>query len=529
MKRIRPNCFALGALATVLAGCAATQAGERVSADTALSAEPFRPNIILVIVDDQGWGSTSVQMEDGNPLSRSDFMQTPNLERLAARGIRFSRGYAAHPNCSPTRYGLLTGKSPAKLQATDISRRFPGNDRYYQGNMLNPPTGEMVFREEEVSIAELIEANHPEYTYAHFGKWHIGDRGPEGAGFDAGDGPTQNAEGNAAIEDDPKLTFSLTERSIAWMEDQVAAGEPFYLQVSHYSVHTKTETLRETLAKYRALPMPERHNMPSYAAMSEDLDTGLGLLLDAVERLGIKDNTYVIYISDNGGYNYPMAANINGNLHGWKETIWEGGVRIPFIIAGPDVPVGQRDAMAVTTDIFPTIADWLGIETLPKGVEGGSLVPVLMDASLAGVERPVEHVVIHKPHYAWIKSAVPNSAIYDGDYKLIHFYEDGESLLFNLRLDPEETRDLSDDLPSVAATMETALFDYLESVDAGMPTPNPGFDPANDPAALYRPDMVRLRTEAYFINVHSTNRPFPVENLPEEVNVDDNPLVRDAQ
>jgi len=459
-------------------------------------AEAQSPNIVLVLTDDQGWGATSVLMDENVPQSRSDYIKTPSLEKLAARGMVFSQGYAPHPNCSPSRYSILTGKSPALLQMSDIVGRHKGP--FFEGNRVIPPPHVDDIADEEITIAEWIKQHRPEYATAHFGKWHINGGGPERHGFDADSGATGNREGKRD-DPDPKRIFSITKSGNEWMETQVKAGKPFYLQLSHYATHLALYSRKETLEEVEARTPGKRHNQAEYAAMAQDLDTGLGMTLDKIRELGIEDNTYVIYLGDNGSYPLPNPGNTNGPLHGWKATLWEGGIRVPFIVAGPGVSQGRSRERVVGYDLFPTIADWLGLGSVPDGQEGGSLAKVLSGEPNARVSRANPFLVFHFPHYQLQKGGQPSTALYQGDYKLIKFWETGDYHLYNLKKDLDESENLSKTDTNRTVRMSLLLDDYLRSIRAGIPTVNTQFDPKKDPGKQWADIKARLVEEPYFI------------------------------
>jgi arylsulfatase A len=461
------------------------------------AAPPATPNIILILTDDQGWGATSVQMDDREPASASDFIQTPNLEKLAARGLRFASGYAPHPNCSPSRCSILTGKSTALLKFTDIVGRNDGPP--YEGNKLIPPKHINAIPDAEVTIAELIKQNRPEYATAHFGKWHLKGGGPERHGFDLSDGETGNREGSQKVPGNPKRIFGITDRGNAWMAEQVRSGKPFYLQLSHYATHLGIEALESTIAKNTRRTPGKRHNQVDHASMAEDLDTGVGRVLDQVEALGITDNTYIIYVADNGTYPLPNPGNTNGPLHGWKATAWEGGIRVPFIIAGPGIQPGQSNTRVVGYDLYPTICDMLNIAGVPGGVEGGSLLPVLTGDRTGAVSRSQNFLVFHWPHYQLQKASHPATAIYQGPYKLLKFWETGELRLFDLTKDLDETNNLAGSMPDKAEELHEKLMAYLKEIDAGMPVVNADYQPDTDPGKKEWNIKQRLLDEAYFI------------------------------
>jgi arylsulfatase A-like enzyme len=463
----------------------------------AKSQNNISPNVILILIDDQGWGATSMISDRKIPDSASDFIATPNLKKLAERGVRFSHGYAPHPNCSPSRYSILTGKSPAKLGMTDIIGRNQG--KYYVGNKLIPPKHVNAISDEEVTLPEWIKKFRPEYVTAHFGKWHLAGGGPEKHGFDSSDGATGNRQGNAKIQDNPKRIFGVTDRANQWMERQVKSQRPFFLQISHYATHLGIEALEFTRKKVAARNPGKRHTHVDHAAMTEDLDIGVGQTLTKVKELGIEDSTYVIYLADNGTYPLPNPGNTNGPIHGWKATIWEGGIRVPFVIAGPNIRPGQCDERVVGYDLFPTICSWLNIKNTPNGIEGGSLVPLLLDQKYNRVKRLHDFLVFHWPHYQLNKASQPATAIYSGDYKLLKLWESGRVLLFDLEKDLAETNDLSEQLPDLTTDMENKLISYLREIHAGMPVKNLDYNAKIDPGKEYALIKEKLIKEPYFI------------------------------
>ena len=456
------------------------------------------PNVILILSDDEGWGATSVLMDPNVPESKSDFIRTPNLERLAARSVIFSNGYAAHPNCSPTRASIMTGKSPAALHLTDIIERHKGT--LYEGNKLVPAAHINGLPDEVITIAEMIRDQRPEYGTAHFGKWHLGNGGPAKHGFDESDGPTGNGAGNRNIKDNPKDIYGITSRGIKWMQEQVSAHKPFYLQLSHYATHEGIESKPETIEKVKKRKPGKRHNHVRFAGMSEDLDDGVGRVLKAVEDLGIGNNTYIIYLSDNGSQTFNTPGNINGPLHGWKATPWEGGVRVPFFISGPGIQHAYSKEAAVSYDLYPTICDWLGIKKLPAGIEGGSLVHALeQPAKTHTVKRANNFIVFHFPHYQLQKGSQPATTIMEGPYKLIRFYEDNSIFLFDLSRDLSESVNIAGKHPALVEKMKRDLENYLTGVGAALPTVNKTYDPETDPGKKFIANKQRLLHTPYFI------------------------------
>jgi arylsulfatase A len=496
-----------------------------------LAAEPApvrRPNIILILTDDQGWTGSSVQMAAQREDSRSDYHRTPNLEKLAGDGMRFSNAYAPAAVCSPTRHAIQWGKSPARLGITFNTGKTPRTNG-------------------SPAIAQLLKRVDPNYATGHFGKWHI-KLHPSEAGFDESDGRTGNDDGNlkgdldysrkwkalqaevdrAAGErqadpavadltsrkgdpaaqiklaellapddpkvakalqalptdkiapipftpDNPKRIFEVTQRSADFMERQVAAHKPFFLQVSHYAVHIKTMARKETLAKYQKLPKGEHHDRADFAAMTEDLDSGLGLLLDKIEELGIADNTYVFYTSDNGAYgdhNYPLSKG--------KFYLWEGGLRVPLVVRGPGIAKGSFCDVPVTgMDFLPTFCALAGEGLqLPDGLDGNSFKPLLEHGNQGTITRKDPALIFHYPNFfgepkrGKAYGERPQSAIRVGNYKLIKYWDNEERMLFDLDSDIGEQKNLLATMPEKAAELHDHLMDYLRGVDALIPGPD---------------------------------------------------------
>lgn len=438
--------------------------------------ETAKPNFVFILADDQGWTGTSVQMHDAIPESKSDFYRTPNLERLARQGMRFSQAYAPSPMCCPTRCSILTGKSPAQLHMTTV---ILGPDvTAADGYKLIPPKRARSIPASETTIADMLKRES--YATAHFGKWHLASGGPGRHGFDEHDGSTGN-EGPGLLKDpNPKDIFGITSRGVAFMEKHVRARRPFYLQLSHYAVHGPILSRTSTAEACKRRRKGRNHFSAEYAASTEDLDAGLGMILDKIDRLGIADNTYVIYMSDNGPSARGPDASSNRPLAGGKGMLWEGGIRVPFIIRGPRIkPNVFSHTPAVGYDLLPTISELAGVsEPLPHGVEGGSLVPLFRNDGRGDVRRPHDGLVFHFPNYGRGPGAKPQSAILLGDHKLIKLYETGELLLFDLSKDIGEKRDRAKEMPGKAAELERRLNEYLKAMNAGMPTENPAYDPS---------------------------------------------------
>ena len=436
-----------------------------------------RPNFVFILGEGHGWGSTSVQMDDAVPASKSALVRTPNLEKLAGGGMRFANFYAPSPRCTPSRASLLTGKSPAQLHMTFVGEgnRETGGDT--NGRLL-APAASTELPATETTIPELLKLTG--YATAHFGKWHVGRANPRTHGFDENDGANSNGGPDNVDNPHPKQLYAMTERGMDFIARQVKAGKPFYLQLSHYASRQGGDATPQALATVKSWGGKLSEGEVAEAAADLDLDIALGRLLTQLDELGIATNTYVIFTTDHGspGRNPPLA--------GGKGTVAEGGLRVLFIIRGPGIQAGAcSHVRAIGEDLLPTIAALARIsEPLPKGIEGGSLASVLANAGKGSVSRPREEFVVHFPHYD--KDPIgPASAIYIGDFKLLRVYETGALKLFDIAHDPGERHDLAAEMPDKVKALNRRLADYLLAMNAQMPKPNSNYD-ASRPTELKR-------------------------------------------
>jgi arylsulfatase A-like enzyme len=390
--------------------------------------------------------------------------------------MRFADFYAASPRCTPTRAALFTGRSPAALHMTFVGEGKGGRESSFSetGSKLIPADASTELPESEVTIASLLK--RAGYTTAHFGKWHVGRISPAQHGFDESDGATNNGGPDNVENPNPKEAFGMTERGMDFMARQVKAGKPFYLQISHYAGRGVLGARPGTYAAVRQRAKSERDTrLAESAAVTEDMDATIGMLLAKLDELGIADRTYVIYTADHGA----QGRNANGPLTNGKGTVWEGGIRVPLIVRGPGIKAGScTHIQATTVDLFPTVAAIARVsEPLPKNLEGGSLAPLLGSMPGATVKRSREELVVHFPHYDRDEQG-PASAILLGNYKLIHLYETSALLLYDLARDAAEQHDLSQMMPQVTTTLDQRLIGYLKAVNAQVAAANPSFDPA---------------------------------------------------
>ena len=435
-----------------------------------------RPNIILMLADDQGWDGLSVEMAPGVAGSRGAIYETPNLEKLAAQGMRFSNAYAPAPVCSPTRISLQTGRSPAALHWTKAAPAEPGHK-------LLEPTLIKEISAAEVTIGELLK--RAGYRTAHYGKWHLRGDGPGQHGYDEHDGDTGNENASQFRDPNPVDIFGMAERAEAFMAASKDAGKPFFIQLSWNALHASENALEATLEKYAQRLGSRDDRRTTVAAITEDLDTGVGRVLAAIDRLGLAGTTYVIYTSDNGsgGGGGGKGGGRAAGLSGGKGSVWEGGVRVPFIIRGPGIAANSWCHVPIVGyDLLPTFCDWAGVPpaSLPKAVEGGSIAGLVAHDGQGKVTRPRDELLFHFPHYQ--SGHTPHSAIRVGSLKLIKLYEDDSVRLFDLDADFGERDDLAATRPADAARLRARLEEALAAVKAQLPSPNPDFDPAHPPA-----------------------------------------------
>ncbi len=432
-----------------------------------------RPNIVFMMSDDQAWNGLSVPMHPDLDWSKSSIVDTPNLEKLASQGMRFSAAYAPASVCSPTRISLQTGKSPAAMHWTKAAPAEEGH------KMIEPRNVKQI-DEREVTIGELLR--DAGYATAHYGKWHINGGGPAAHGYDEGDGEIGNEYAHQYGDPNPADVFGMANRAVAFMEKNKKAGKPFFIQMSWHALHAPQNAMKDTLAKYaKKMASSIDDKRVGTAAIAENLDTGVGRVVDAVDRLGLADNTFVIYMSDNGSGGGGKGGSRRG-LAGGKGGVWDGGIRSPFMIRGPGIqPDSWCHERIVGYDLFPTYCQWAGIPAskLPPGIEGGSMVGLLDDGK-GTVKRQREEMVFHFPHYQGGDG--PHSALLLGNYKLMKFYETGRLVLFDLDQDLSEQNDLSQQMAQRVKELDGLLVKYLKDVDAQMAVSNPKYDPSREPA-----------------------------------------------
>ena len=471
------------------------------------------PNIIFIITDDQGWTSVSYPSDPDRNDSASDYFETPNMATLASEGMRFTQAYTPNPICAPARHAILLGQRTTRHK---YNRDETWIDR----------------APDWLTIPKALKAANPEYRTAHFGKWHVGLK-PGLAGFDFSDGLTDNEEGDRSagrvfadvnyidqdamdayneaqginttpvnaegrdravpfyLHEDPKTAFSLTARASAFIREAVADGKPFYAHIAHYAVHSAFSARPHSFAKFRDKKPGAKHDDAAFGAMLFDLDDAIGQVMDLVKELGIEDNTYIVVMSDNGGVAYySQTTQIDADLNildthrtriPWnndplregKHSFYEGGLRVPFIIAGPNITANSHSDEPITgLDLLPTFARLAGYNgALDAPLDGENLVPLIDDSDETVFERKNPTLIFHQAGRRPARSAVR-----EYQYKLVKHWTrkskvDGETLpytleLYDLEADIAEQNDLSAEYPEIVADLHGKLLRHIADVNS---------------------------------------------------------------
>lgn len=454
------------------------------------------PNIVFILADDLGWRDVGCY--------GSRYYQTPNIDRLAGRTLRFTQFYSASPLCSPTRASIMTGLAPARIGITVPVCHLP--ETVLQSTVAEkagphqkslPVNSVTRLKREYFTLAESLKASG--YATAHFGKWHLGPEpySPIEQGFDV-DLPHTPAPGPYNGYLAPWKYWPDAGQPGEHIEDRMAReavkfikahkNGPFFVNYWAFSVHAPFKAKPELIEQYRARPFvpddPQR--CPIYAAMVHSLDDAVGTLMKTLDEEGLWDNTVVVFASDNGGNMYDEVEGIpptsNDPLRAGKATYYEGGTRVPCMIHWPGItrPGAKTDTLAMSTDFFPTFCDLLGIARPKVPFDGRSLA-----ALLRGEPFDRGPLFCHFPHPMGKISPYPASWVREGDWKLIRLYQANTDLsdgyeLYNLREDVGETRNRAATEPHRVKALNGRLEQYLRDTHAVLPKPNPAYDPTLD-------------------------------------------------
>ena len=424
---------------------------------------PFQPNFILILIDDMGWKDMG--------FSGGDFIDTPHTDHLARQGVIFNQAYSSAPNCAPTRACLMSGQYTPRHGVFTVvdARHEPGLPHH----KIVSAHSSAELPSDSITIAEALKNGG--YRTAMFGMWNLG-RGrsgphtPTGQGFDVFKQPRDlGFAKDAYFNDSGKyLTDALTSEGIRFLENM--RQRPFFLYLAYHAVHHPFEPKPELLNKYRekARNNAERRNA-EFAATAEALDQNVGRIEDALQRLGLKDKTIVVFTSDNGGNRQNVAP-----LNGGKGTLYEGGIRVPAAVWGAGIRKSFTSSSPILSmDIYPTLLELAGLSQ-PGGhhLDGVSFASLL----LGGDEPDRDMVFWHFPSY--IGAGGPSSALRKGNYKLIENFESRALELYDLSTDVGESHNLAESRPGLTETLYNELLGWHKATDAPRPTElNPNYDP----------------------------------------------------
>ncbi|BCX47783.1 aryl-sulfate sulfohydrolase [Haloferula helveola] len=438
-----------------------------VLAAPALAAE--KPNILFIYLDDFGWKDTGYM--------GSDFYETPVLDGLAKGGMVFTNGYSNAANCAPARACLLSGQYTPRHRIFNVGTKPRGKAEFRR---LNVAPGTSVLDDGIVTWAESLKKAG--YRTGMFGKWHLGPD-PTTQGFDVAveHQKLPGFKGHYG-PDGEYLADALTDRTIEFIKD--SKDGPWCAYLAHFGVHTPLHPKKDLLPKYESKKPGKLHDHVVMATMIQAIDDSVGRLVSELERLGERDDTVIVFSSDNGGYG---PATDMDPLWGYKGTYFEGGIRVPYFIHWPGVvePGSRSDAPIIGTDIYPTFCEIAGVPLPDQPVDGRSLVPILKGEKESFGERPI---FWHFPAYLQSYSIYgeqrdplfrsrPVSVVRVGDFKLKQYFEDGKVVLYNLKDDIRERKDLAAEMPEKRDELLGILRDWQKKSDAPTSlTTNPKFD-----------------------------------------------------
>ncbi len=450
-----------------------------------------KPNVLFILVDDLGLHDLSI--------TGSEYYETPNIDRLANQGIVFTQGYAASRVCSPSRASIFTGKFTARHGITDWIGAKTGTDwrENNRHDKLLPANYIHNLPKEDITLAETMKASGYKTFFA--GKWHLGKKGsyPEDHGFEVNVGGWEKGSpigGYFAPWKNPNLenkqngenlSMRLARETVSFIKENRDAT--FFAFLSFYAVHSPIQTTLEKWEKYRikaekkgivdkgykierVLPIRQVQDNPIYAGLVESTDDAVGVVLNSLKEFGLEDNTIVILTSDNGGVASGDAfSTSNLPLRGGKGYQWEGGIREPYFIKVPWLKDNskKRNYPVTGADFYPTILDLANIELIPnQHVDGISLKSLLENKDIS---MPDRSLYWHYPHYG-NQGGEPSSIIREGDWKLIHYWEDGRNELYNLKSDPGEHNDITEKHVQKSRELSKNLDTWLSEVNANFPT-----------------------------------------------------------
>lgn len=475
-----------------------------------------KPNILFILADDFGWRDLG--------CTGSAYYESPNIDGIARHGITFTQGYAACQVSSPSRASIMTGKSPARHGITNWIGEASGENWRSIGraSKLLPAPYQWVLSKQEYTLPEALKDNG--YKTFIAGKWHVGgqDSTPEDHGFEINVGAYEAGSpegGYFSPYNNPKLTdgtkgenlsMRLARETAAFMEQQTRKNkqQPFFAYLSFYAVHAPLECTQASWKHFRdkamalgvansgfaidrTLPVRQTQDNPVYAGLIKEMDDAVGVVLKKLKELGIEENTIIVFTGDNGGVSSGDAyATANLPLRGGKGRQWEGGLRVPVLIQFPGckIPGSTCDVPVAGTDFYPTFLDLAGCALVPQQHRDGmSLRPLLEGGRIAD-----RALYWHYPHYG-NQGGEPSSVIREGDWKLIHYYEDGRNELYNLKMDNSESEPLNAQYPEQVDYLSKKLSVWLTEAGARYPKADPQYNPLKEKVYKTKMQTVHLK------------------------------------
>ncbi|VTT97061.1 aryl-sulfate sulfohydrolase : Arylsulfatase A family protein OS=Singulisphaera acidiphila (strain ATCC BAA-1392 / DSM 18658 / VKM B-2454 / MOB10) GN=Sinac_0942 PE=4 SV=1: Sulfatase [Gemmataceae bacterium] len=447
-----------------------------VTGPAAAADPPRKPNVVFILADDLGWTDLGCQ--------GSKFYATPNIDKLAAGGLRFTSAYTCGPNCQPTRAAIMTGQYGPRTGVYTVG----GIDRFdWKARPLRPVDNVTQLPLDRRTVADVMKSAG--YATGMFGKWHLGqdaEHHPSKRGFDEA---IVSMGKHFDFVTQPKVEYPkgayladfLTDRAVDFITRH--KSEPFFLYLPHFGVHSPFQAKPELIEKFKAVPAAGGHRDPTYAAMIASVDESVGRVLKTLDDLKLADDTVVIFSSDNGGVGGYVREGIkkagdvtdNAPLRSGKGSLYEGGVRVPWVVRWPGkVPAGTTDTPVISVDVLPTLASLAGAK-LPANqpLDGASLVECFTSG---GKAAPARDLFWHFPGYLGAGQGqwrtTPAGAIRSGNWKLIEFFETGTLELYDLAADVSQKTNLAEKEPERAKELHAKLVSWRKAVGAPMPTPN---------------------------------------------------------
>ena len=437
------------------------------------------PNIVFILADDLGWASVG--------CFGSEYYETPNIDKLASQGMKFTSGYATAVNCAPSRACMMSGQYVPRhgiYSVSDYQSKIKKNVGNLDKFKLLQPSLPHQLSNEVMTIAETLK--NAGYTTGMFGKWHLGngDQHPSMRGFDyaiESAGAHYNFKTDPPVElaPDQYLSDFLGDNAIKFIEECHKSQKPFFLYFSDFLVHKPLDAKPEYLKYFQNKTKGKYQKNPVAAAMTKSLDDTVGRILETLAKLGIEEETFVVFTSDNGGLGYAEdgkkeANTSNHPLRGTKGMEFEGGMRVPYIFCWPGkIQAGSvSKENIINVDLYKTFIDLADAPLPPQPLDGVSLLPVLQDVN----SQLFDHDLFwYLPFYSSFNR--PCVVIRRGQWKFIYLIEEEKGELYDTEEDISETTDLVAKHPNLVKDLTKRALDWIEDTDAPRMVPNPDYNP----------------------------------------------------